>query len=394
MSKVKSTSPSTLCSHLGRGPNPRSGFVNPPTTRGSTQLYPSLQEYIDSAPDSFDPNKTAYGIYGTETTRELEHFLSELDGAYASMVVSSGLNAITTSILAFVKSGDHILVPDNVYEPTRNFCDQFLAHLGVETTYYSPTVDNSIGDYLQDNTRILYLEAPGSLTMEVPDLSAIIEIAKKRNITTMLDNTWATSINYPAVNRGINVSLQAGTKYIGGHSDIMMGVISCDEAHWLPLRETYSLLGVSVGAEETTLALRGLRSMPTRLRAHASSAMEIASWLEQQPEVSRVLYPALPSNPSYNNFNKNFNGATGLMSFELQPCSKQALHNMVDNMGYFGIGASWGGYESLIQAGNPARIRSVSEWPSSQTLVRISIGLEDVDDLIDDLAKGLVRLNP
>ncbi len=393
MSKITSTSPDTLCSHLGRGPNPRSGFINPPTTRGSTKLYPTLQEYIDSVSEKLTPGNANYGIYGTETTHELEKLLSELDGAYASMMVPSGLSAITTSLFALLKSGDHVLVPDCVYEPTRKFCDHLLANLGIETTYYSPDADQNIGKYITPSTRVLYLEAPGSLTMEVPDLSAMIEIAKQHNITTVLDNTWATSINYPAIANGINVSIQAATKYIGGHSDIMSGVISCDEAHWQALRSGYSLLGVSAGSEEISLALRGLRSMPTRLKAHAQSALKIANWLEQQPQVSRVLYPALPSNPSYANFCKNFKGATGLLSFELQPCTKEALHHMVDNMRYFGIGASWGGYESLIQAGNPARIRTVSEWPSEQTLVRISVGLENVDDLLNDLAEGLARLD-
>lgn len=392
MQKIKSSAAATLCTHLGRGNNPRSGFVNPPTTRGSTQLYPTLQEYIDSSPDRLDPNKTQYGIYGTETTRELEKLLAALDGAYASMVLPSGLNAITTTLLALLKSGDHLVVPDNVYEPTRLFCDNFLRHLGIETTYYPPDLNLNLADYLQDNTRVLYMEAPGSLTMEVPDLAAFISLAKQRNLTSVLDNTWATSINYPAVNNGVNVSIQAGTKYIGGHADIMLGVICCDEAHWLPLRHGYDLLGASSGSEETTLALRGLRSMPIRLKAHADSALKIATWLEQQPQVSRVFYPALKSSPSYANFKANFKGATGLMAFELNPCSKTALHRFVDNLSYFGIGASWGGYESLIQAGNPARIRTVSDWPADRYCVRISIGLEALDDLIDDLAQGLARL--
>lgn len=393
MHEIKSTSPDTLCSHLGRGDNPRSGFVNPPTTRGSTKLYPTLQQFIDAGPDKLDPTKTQYGIYGTETTRELEKLLAVLDGAYASMVMPSGLNAITTSLLAFLKNGDHILVPDNVYEPTRKFCDNLLKHLGINTTYYPPDLDINIADYLQENTRVLYVEAPGSLTMEVPDLAKFIKIARDRNITSILDNTWATSINYPAIENGFNVSIQAGTKYIGGHSDIMLGVITCDEAHWLPLRHCYDLLGSSPGSEETTLALRGLRSMPTRLRTHARSAMKVATWLEQQPAVSRVFYPALESSPSFANFTANFKGATGLLSFELHPCSKQALHRFVDGLNYFGIGASWGGYESLISAGNPASRRTVSHWPADRPAVRLSIGLEDVDDLIDDLDQGLARLN-
>ncbi len=347
---------------------------------------------MESGPDKLDPSKTQYGIYGTETTRELEKVLTELDGAYASMVLPSGLNAITTSLLAFLKAGDHLLVPDNVYPPTRKFCDRFLSNFDIETSYYPPNIDVNVAELIKDNTRILYLEAPGSLTMEVPDLSSMISAAKKYGITTMLDNTWATSINYPAIANGMNVSIQAGTKYIGGHADIMMGVISCDEVHWLPLRKSFDVLGVSAGSEETSLALRGLRSLPTRLKSHANSAMKIATWLEQQPQVSRVLYPALPSNPSHANFKANFKGATGLMSFELKPCSKNALHNFIDNLSYFGIGDSWGGYESLIKTDNPARIRTVSEWDFDKPLVRISVGLENVDDLIDDLAQGLARL--
>ncbi len=391
--KHNSQAPETLCTHLGRGQDTHSGFVNPPTTRGSTMLYPTIEALMKSRDDMLDPNKTGYGIAGTETTRELEHVLTTLDGAYASMVVSSGLAAITTAIMGFVKSGDHILVIDSLYHPTRFFCDQVLKSFKIETTYYPADIGTDIKHLIKDNTKLIFLEAPSSLTMEVQDLGAMIKVAKKHGLVTILDNTWATSINYPAVQNGINVSIQAGTKYIGGHSDIMMGVISTDEENWMAVREAYLLYGQCVGSEEVSLALRGLRTMPTRLKTHSKHALQIAQWLEARLEVRRVLHPALESNPWHANFIRYFKGSSGLFSFEVKTDNLDAVAAMLDNMQYFGIGASWGGFESLIVPAFPNKFRSAKSWDGTGQLIRVNIGLECIDDLLSDLEKGLERLS-
>ena len=389
----KKLRPETLCANLGRRGHSKPGFVNPPSTRGSTYIYPSLAEFHAAQGFNLHPAGVGYGRYGSQTTRELETAIATLDGAYGAMVTSSGFSAVSTAILGCVSSGDHVLMIDTVYDPTRIFCNKTLKRLGIETTFYSPDADADIEALIQPNTRVIFIESPGSLTFEVQDIDALIKIARKRNIITIMDNTWATSIYYPAISKGINVSVQAATKYIGGHSDLMMGIITTDEESWPAVRESYIEFGRSPGTEETMLALRGLRTLPCRLRQHGQSALQIAEWLEAREEVRAVHFPALASSTDHALFKRQFSAASGLFSFSLYTDNQSAVAEMVDQMSLFSIGVSWGGYESLMLPVNPRSIRTAKPWMQDGQLIRLSIGLEHPDDLIEDLTAGFKRLN-
>jgi len=384
----------TLCTHLGRGDSPKRGFVNPPSTRGSTYVYPSLAEFHAAQGDSMLAGGIGYGRYGSQTTRELEQSIAQLDGAYGAMITSSGFSAISTAILACVSNGDHLLMIDSAYDPSRIFCDTTLKRMGIETSYYSADASQAeIESLIQANTRLIFVESPGSLTFEIQDLGTLIETTRKHQLIVIMDNTWATSVNYPAISRGINISIQAATKYIGGHSDLMMGIITTDEDNWNSVRKSYIEFGHSPGTEETMLALRGLRTLPCRLKQHGESAMQIAQWLESRDEVSSVRFPALPSSPDHELYQQQFNGPSGLFSFSLRSNDPVAVAAMVDGMQLFSIGFSWGGYESLILPADPRPVRSAKPWQDTGQLIRLSIGLEHPDDLIDDLKSGFERFN-
>jgi len=386
--------PQTLCTHLGRGDSPKSGFINPPSTRGSTYVYPSLAEFKAAQGASMHPGGIGYGRYGSQTTRELEQSIAQLDGAYGAMITSSGFSAISTAILGCVSNGDHMLMIDCTYDPSRTFCDTTLKRMGIETSYYSADADPAqIESLIQANTRLIFVESPGSLSFEMQDLNALIETAREHQLIVIMDNTWATSINYPAISRGINISIQAATKYIGGHSDLMMGIITTDEQNWNSVRKSYIEFGHSPGTEETMLALRGLRTLPCRLKQHGESAMQIAQWLETRAEVSTVRFPALPSSPDHDLYRQQFNGPSGLFSFSLHSDDPVAIAAMVDGMQLFAIGVSWGGYESLILPADPRPIRTAKPWRDTGQLIRLSIGLEHPDDLINDLKLGFERFN-
>lgn len=389
----KNHHPQTRCAHLGSGQLPKSGFVNPPSTRGSTYRYPSIEAYHAAQGINMKPQGIGYGRYGSQTTRELEQSIAALDGAYGAMVTPSGFSAISTAILGCVSAGDHVLMIDNAYDPSRIFCNQTLARLGIKSTFYSPDSGADIEEHIQDNTKVLFLESPGSLTFELPDIDELIRLAHKHQITTIMDNTWATSIHYPAIERGINVAIQSATKYIGGHSDIMMGIISTDEAHWPAIRKAYIELGHAPGTEETMLALRGLRTLPCRLKQHGDSALKVARWLETREEISTVHFPALESNPYHARFKQQFSAPSGLFSFSLKSNQPNATAAMIDPMQLFSIGVSWGGYESLILPVDPRDIRTANPWTDPGQLIRLSIGLEHPDDLITDLLAGFERLN-
>lgn len=383
----------TLCTHGGHGTGPVSGFVNPPTIRGSTYIYPTLEALSQGQSSKYRPDGVGYGRYGTQTTRSLEQLLAQLDGAHGAMITCSGFSAISTAILGCVSRGDHVLMIDTAYAPTRFFCTRTLKRLGISTTFYDPATVDGIEALIQPETRVIFMESPGSLTFEVQDMEALLKLARRHQITSILDNTWATSVNYPAIDRGFNISIQSATKYIGGHSDLMMGVITTDAQHWDSVRKAYIELGHSPGTEETTLALRGLRTLPCRLRQHAESALQVGRWLESRPEVDRVLYPALESSPEHERFKRQFNAPTGLFSFIIKNRDPKALSAMVENMRLFSIGESWGGYESLILPSDPGPIRSARPWTAQGQLIRLSIGLEHPADLIADLAAGFERLN-
>ena len=397
--KMNSTSTSsslhseTLCAQSRPDKQPKSGFINPPSTRGSTYVYPTMEAFNQGKDQCMKRDGLSYGRYGSQATRELEHAVAVLDGAYGAMITCSGYSAISTAILGCVSHGDHILMIDTAYAPSRFFCTRTLKRLGIETTFYSPDKGADIKHFIQPNTRLIFMESPGSLTLEVQDMAALVAVAKEHNIVSILDNTWATSINYPAISHGFNISIQSASKYIGGHSDLMMGIIVTDEAHWTPVRRAYVEFGQSPATEETMLALRGLRTLPCRLKQHGESALEIASWLESREDVQSVYFPALKSSPYNVLFERQFKAPSGLLSFSVFSQAPSAVANMVEGMRLFSIGESWGGYESLILPSEPRNIRSAKPWSEYGQLIRLSIGLEHVDDLLADLSAAFDRLN-
>ncbi|WP_366654401.1 cystathionine beta-lyase [Fodinicurvata sp. EGI_FJ10296] len=381
----------TILTHAGRDPRSNYGIVNPPVYHASTILFPDIESMEESAKRPFDGYR--YGRSGTPTTTAFEQAVTALEGGHRSVAVSSGLAAITVAIGAFVRAGDHLLVPDSAYPPTKAYCDKVLGRYGVETTYYDPEIGAGIGDLIASNTRMIVLESPGSQTFEVQDVPAISATARDRGVVTMIDNTWATPLFFRPFDHGVDLSVHAATKYMVGHADAMMGVICTNsEEHFRAVKTECYLLGHSAGPDDLYLAQRGLRSMAARLAQHQTSALQIAQWLETRPEVAQVLYPALPSHPGHELWKRDFHGASGLMSIVLKPVDAAAVARMIDEMDLFSIGFSWGGYESLIVPQNPESHRRTVPWTAEGPLIRLHIGLEDVDDLIEDLEGGFTRL--
>ncbi len=382
----------TLVTTAGRNPEANFGIVNPPVYHASTVLYPTL-DALDASNRAREPGKVYYGRYGTPTTFALEDAVAALEGGYRAIAVSSGVAAITAAILAFVKPGDNVLMVDNVYGPTRRFCDTMLARFGVTTTYYDPLIGAGIADLVRPTTRVIFLESPGSLTFEVQDVPAIVAAAKKAGITTIMDNTWATAVYFRPIAHGVDVSVQSATKYISGHSDLMMGIITTTEAAYAPIRQTLNALGHHAAPDDCYLAQRGLRTMAIRLNRHGKSGIALAEWLRRQPEVVRIHHPALPGDPGHALWRRDFMGASGLFAFQLAPVSRPALAAMMDGLELFGMGYSWGGYESLLLPTDPTPIRTARPWQADGHLLRIHVGLEDPADLIADLERGLERLH-
>jgi cystathionine beta-lyase len=379
----------TLIVAAGRDPESHFGVVNPPIYRASTILYPTVAAL--EAPRQV--RGVYYGRGGTPTTFALEDAIAALDGAHGAVITGSGKTAIAQALLAFLRAGDHLLMVDSAYAPTRQFCDRVLSRFGVETTYYDPLIGAGIEQVIRPNTRVIFLESPGSLTFEVQDVPAITGVARGRGVLTMLDNTWATPLYFKAFNHGIDVSIQAATKYTGGHSDLMMGIVTCTEMLYEPLRKGMYDLGSYVSPDDCYQALRGLRTLSVRLERHQANALRLATWLRGRPEVARVLYPALPDDPGHALWRRDFLGASGLFGVILRPCSKAAVAAMVEGLELFGMGYSWGGYESLIIPTQPERYRTATTWQAEGPCLRIHAGLEDPDDLIADLAAGFERLN-
>lgn len=379
--------PETGILHAGRDPRSQHGFVNPSVYRGSTVLFPTLE-----ALEAYDKQPFRYGRHGTPTTAALEEALTALDGGARTVLTPSGYQAVTTAILAFVKAGDHILMVDSVYQPTRAFCDKFLAHLGVATTYYDPLIGAGIADLIQDNTRLVFTESPGSLTFEMQDIDAIARAAHARDAVVLMDNTWATGLYFRPLDHGVDVSINACTKYIVGHADAMLGAITANARTQRAIETSRALLGGCPGSEETYLGLRGLRTLAVRLARHHASGLEVAEWLAGRPEVARVLHPALPSDPGHALWTANYKGASGLFSIVLNPASRPALAAMLDGLSLFGMGYSWGGYESLIVPFDPKTCRTATAWTADGPALRLHIGLDDPRDLIADLEAGFARL--
>jgi cystathionine beta-lyase len=335
-----------------------------------------------------------YGRRGTPTSEAFQDALAAIEGPRCAGValLPSGLAAISTALLAAVRAGDHILVSDSVYRPTRIFCDGVLARLGVETTYYDPLLGPALADLFRPNTRVVFTEAPGSQSFEMQDVPAIAALAHARDALVLMDNTWATPLFFTALEKGVDLSIQAGTKYIGGHSDLMLGTVSANAAAWPRLRDTMHAMGLCVGPDDMYLGLRGLRTLGVRLARHQDSAFAIARWLRSRPEVRRVLHPGLPDDPGHAIWRRDFTGASGLFSLVLEPVPEKAVHAFLDALELFGMGFSWGGYESLVIMFDCAEYRTATTWNPGGPTLRLHIGLESVTDLIADLENGFAAL--
>jgi cysteine-S-conjugate beta-lyase len=386
---VKGKRPDTAIVHGGRRKAWRDRLVNPPVHRASTILFDNVAEMRAAAPEF---GKPYYGLHGTPTHWALAEALTELEpGAAGTMLYSSGLAAVTAALLSVLAAGDELLVTDSVYGPTRRFCDGFLKRFGVTTRYHDPLVGGGIAELIGERTRAILMESPGSNTMEVQDVPAICAAAKARGVATLIDNTWATPLFFQALAAGVDLSILAATKYVGGHADVMLGSVTANAGHYPKLERTSWDLGHAVSPDDAWLGARGLRTMAVRLRQHQANGLKVARWLSAQPQVARVLHPALPDCPGHALWKRDFRGASGLFSFVLEGGSDLDRTRFIDALELFGIGYSWGGYESLVVPVDPERLRTVTSWQAEGPLVRLHIGLEDPDDLIEDLAQGLAR---
>jgi cysteine-S-conjugate beta-lyase len=382
------TKPETRLVTGGRDPASHHGFVNPPVYHASTVLYADAEDLIAHR------SRYQYGRRGTPTSEALEKALAELEGPDCAGValLPSGLSAIATAFLAVVGAGDHILVSDSVYRPTRIFCDSVLKRLGVETSYYDPLAGAGIGRLFKPNTRAVFIETPGSQSFEMQDVPAIAQSAHANKAVVLMDNTWATPLYFRAFDKGVDLVIQAGTKYIGGHSDLMLGAVAANSATWPRLHDTVGTMGLCVGPDDIYLGLRGLRTLGVRLARHQQSALAIARWLAARPEVLRVLHPALESDPGHAIWRRDFSGASGLFSVVLNPVPDAAVYAFLNALTLFGMGFSWGGYESLVICFDCADYRTATAWAPGGPTLRFHIGLEDVGDLTADLERGFAAL--
>ncbi|MBV9956556.1 MAG: cystathionine beta-lyase [Pseudolabrys sp.] len=387
----KSTRPQKPDTRLvtgGRDPQSFHGFVNPPVVHASTVLYPTAADQVAHRA------RYQYGRRGTPTSEAMENALKLLEGDQCAGValLPSGAGAISTALLTTLSAGDHLLVTDSVYRPTRNFCDTILKRMKIETTYYDPLIGKDIGKLMKANTKVVFVEAPGSQSFEMQDIPAIADVAHSKNALVLMDNTWATPLFFDAFAKGVDMSIQAGTKYIGGHSDIMFGTISANAATYPRLNETRNTLGLCVGPDDINLALRGLRTMSVRLKRHEESALAVARWLEKRPEVARVLHPALPNDLGFAIWKRDFTGSSGLFSVVFKPTSEKSVFAFMDELELFGMGFSWGGFESLVIAFDCSEYRTATKWNPGGPTLRFHIGLEDVDDLLADLERGFAAM--
>lgn len=375
----------TRLSHIGNSPLDFHGFVNPPVVRASTVLFP------DARTMETHDQKYTYGTRGTPTTDALCEAIDALEGSAGTVIVPSGLAAVTVPFLAYMSAGDHALVVDSVYGPSRFFCDTMLKRLGIEVEYYDPSIGAGIEQLIKPNTKLVHTEAPGSNTFEMQDIPAISAAAHRHGCVVMMDNTWATPLYFKPLDHGVDVSIHASSKYPAGHSDILMGTVSANEAHWKRLLDAHGQLGICGAPDDTYQVLRGLRTMGVRLQRHQESALAIAQWLESREEVARVLYPALPSFPGHEIWKRDFKGASGIFSFVLAADGpekfKAKAHAFLNALRIFGLGYSWGGFESLALHVN-LNDRRVTKAPTEGPVLRLQIGLEDVADIKADIERG------
>jgi len=378
--------------HAGRHPERYEGAVNTPVFRASTILSQTLAEWEQKIADrAKEIPGTYYGRAGTPTTRTLEDALADLEGAHRCVLFPSGLAACTGALLAYLSAGDHLLISDSVYGPTRHVAARLLKRYGVEAEFYDPLTGKGIEALMRPNTRVVYTESPGSLTFEVQDIPAIAEVAHRRGAVVLMDNTWGTPLYFKAFEHGVDVSIQAATKYVVGHSDVMLGTVSCTKEAWPRLKSTHYDLGQTAGPDDVYLAQRGLRTMSIRLKQHWENGVQLAQWMARRPEVERVLHPALPHDPGHEIWKRDFKGACGLFGVVLKPVSDAAFRSFIDGLNLYGLGASWGGYESLIMPFDPER--TATRWKASGPCFRIHAGLEHIDDLIADMSAGFERMS-
>jgi cystathionine beta-lyase len=383
------TKPETRLITAGRDTKGQHGFVNPAVYHASTVLYPTAEDQVAHR------SRYQYGRRGTPTSEALEQALAAIegDGCAGVALLPSGLSAISTALLSVAGSGDHILVTDSVYRPTRNFCEGIFKRMGVETTYYDPLIGADIAKLFKPNTRAVFTEAPGSQSFEMQDIPAIAKVAHDKGAVVLMDNTWATPLYFKAFENGVDLSIQAGTKYIGGHSDIMFGCISANAKTLPALKTVMQTMGLCVGPDDMFLALRGLRTMAVRLKRHNESGLRVARWLEKRPEVLRVLHPALESDPGHKIWQRDFTGACGLFSIVLKPTAEKSVLAFMNELVLFGMGFSWGGFESLVILFDCNEYRTATKWAPGGPTLRFHIGLEDPDDLIADLEGGFAAMN-
>ena len=377
----------TQLTQLGRDPHRYSGFVNAPVFRGSTVLFRDA-ESLESREVEY-----TYGRPSNPTTRALELALAKLEGGERTFLTPSGLSAVSTTLLSFAEAGGHMLISDSVYQPTRRFANRVLKRLGISVEYYDPLIGGGITSLIRPETKLVFTESPGSQTFEIQDIPAICQAARGAGVPVAIDNTWATPLYFRPFDHGVNISVQAATKYIVGHADALLGAITCDAASAKAVGATHEALGLCVNGEDAFLALRGLRTLAVRLERHWKSGLEMAEWLKERPEVLSVLHPALPGAPGHDLWRRDFLGASGLFSVYLKPYPDAAVKRMLNALRIFGMGYSWGGFESLIVPFDCRHARTATGWACEGPALRLHIGLEDTDDLKRDLECGFAALS-
>ncbi len=381
----------TIICHAGRHPHENHGVVNPPVYHASTITFPTMEDF--ETRDGLPYQSAKYGRSGTPTTFAFEEAITALHQGFRTVAYPSGLAAITGTLLTLLENGDHLLMVDTAYAPTRKrLCGWLLARTGIETTFYDPAIGAGIRDLIQPNTKVVYLESPGSLTFEMQDVPAIAGVCRATGVSTVIDNTWSSPHLFQPLTHGVDFVIEAATKYVIGHSDAMLGTSTvATKKHYQALKSAANSIGFSAAPDDCYLAARGLRTLSVRLERHQKNALRVAEWLLGQSQIERVLYPALPDDPGHELWKRDHSGASGLFGVVLKPAAKSAVAAMLDGLELFGMGASWGGFESLVIPAYPAPLRTATKWPYEGPTVRLHIGLEDPDDLIKDLKAGLDR---